>query len=191
MPPEGLRKLVRDHLTFTRLEDATIPLHVVATEAVSGREAVLAHGDAVDAIVASASIPGLLPPVEIDGVEYIDGGVCNNTPISVAHALGATEIWVLPSGHACSLASAPRSALAMVLHAVTLLVYQRLAADVARYEPLVDLRVVPPLCPLDVSPADFEQADTLMDQAHASTVAWLAAGCFDGAAAELLEPHQH
>jgi NTE family protein len=191
VPPHGLRHVIRPNLTFDRLEDAAIPMQVVVTEAVSGREVVLSRGDALDAIVASASVPGVLPPVTIGGVQYVDGGVCDNTPISVAHSLGADEIWVLPSGHACSLTAPPRSALAMILHAVTLLVHQRLANDVEKYEAIVDLRVAPPLCPLDVSPADFSQADTLMARAYESTREWIAAGVFDGAAAELLEPHAH
>jgi NTE family protein len=190
-PNHGLRKLVGDHVTFDRIEDATIPLHVVLTEAVSGEEVVRARGRSVDVVTASASIPGVLPPVRIDGVDYIDGGVSNNTPISVAHRLGADEIWVLPCGHACSLEHLPKSALAMVLHALALLVHGRLINDVAYYEPLTDLRVAPPLCPLDVSPADFSRADMLIDRALHSTREWLQRGQFDGSAIELLEPHHH
>lgn len=191
VPGHGLRHLVEEHLTFTRLEDAPIPLHIVVTEAVSGREVVLSRGNAADAALASASVPGVLPPVTIDGVQYFDGGVCDNTPISVAVSLGADEIWALPSGHACSLVAPPRSALAVILHAVTLLVQQRLANDIEKYEPIVDLRVAPPLCPLDVSPADFSQADTLIGRAYETTRDWLAKGSFDGDARELLEPHAH
>jgi NTE family protein len=191
VPASGLRNLVKPHLTFEQLEDAKIPMHVVVTEAVSGREVVLSTGSALDAIVASASIPGVLPAVDIDGMLCVDGGVCNNTPISVAHSLGADEIWVLPSGHACSLANPPASALAMVLHAVTLLVHQRLVSDITKYEPIVDLRVAPPLCPLDVSPSDFSKSAILIDRAYDSTREWLATGRFDGAAAEMLEPHAH
>src|SRR5204862_888281 len=50
----GLRALVARYVRFERLEDAPIPLCVVATEVVSGKEIALTRGDAVDAIVASA-----------------------------------------------------------------------------------------------------------------------------------------
>jgi hypothetical protein len=80
----------------------------------------------------------------------------------------------------------------MVLHGLTVLVQHRLAADVARYETVVDLRVVPPLCPITVSPADFGQTGELIDRARAATEAWLAApGPTRIHQASLLEPHAH
>ena len=191
VPDTGLRNLVRDHLTFERLENAPIPLHVITTDATSGEEVVHSTGDALDAVVASASIPGVLPPVYIGDRAYIDGGISNNTPISIAHQLGATEIWVLPTGHACSLGAHPKSALAMVLHAITLLVHGRLISDIERFELLTDLRVVPPLCPLGISPTDFSKADQLIERALLSTRAWIKNGEFDGTAKELLHPHTH
>jgi NTE family protein len=63
----------------------------------------------------------------------------------------------------------------MALQGLTVLVQHRLAADVCRYEPRVDLRVVPPLCPIAVSPADFGQTGELIDRARAATETWLAA----------------
>lgn len=47
--------------------------------------------------------------------------------------------------------------IAMALHALTLAINQRLAADIKRYEDTVTLRVVPPLCPVRISPIDFSQ----------------------------------
>lgn len=45
-----------------------------------------------DAILASAALPGIFPPVEIDGVPYVDGGVLLNSPLGPAIADGATTI---------------------------------------------------------------------------------------------------
>src|ERR1700736_2282737 len=96
VPDEGLRRLVTDHLRFSRLEDAPIPLHVVATDVLSGQDALLSSGDAVEAIMASAAIPAVFPPVNINGRDLIDGGVVNNTPLSHAVALGADRVWGPP-----------------------------------------------------------------------------------------------
>lgn len=155
VPQRGLRSLIRRNLTFDRLEDALIPLHVVAVEVLSGRDVLLSSGDAVDAVLASAAIPGVFAPVVIDGIAYMDGGVVSNTPISHAINLGATEVWVLCAGYACQLAETPRGALAMGLHALSLLLHQQIIDDVERYESTVELHVIPPLCPLGVSPADL------------------------------------
>jgi NTE family protein len=173
VPPDSLRTIVGRNLRFERLEDAPIPLCVVATEVTSGREVALARGDALDAIMASASIPGVLPPVEVEGQVLMDGGIVDNTPISNAIAAGATRIYVLPTGYACILERPPKTALAISLQAISLLVQQRLIADVRELQDRVDLRVIPPLCPLDVSPADFSHARSLIEGSRERAASWL------------------
>ena len=61
--PDGLRGLLERYLAFRRLEEARIPLHVVATDLATGRGVVLSHGAAIPALLASAAIPGVFPPV--------------------------------------------------------------------------------------------------------------------------------
>ena len=174
--PDNLRRLVRRHITTDRLEDVRIPVHVVATEVLSGNEVTLSEGDPVDAVLASSAIPGIFPTVEIGGTALFDGGVADNTPISQAAALGADRIVVVPAGVACALPAPPRSAVATAVHALTLLIEQRLVLDVAAYQDDVDLVVLPPLCPLSVSAVDFRSAALLIDRAERATGSWLDAG---------------
>lgn len=169
----SLRRLLRHHVRFDRLEDAAIPIAIPVTEVVTGRERILRSGDAVPAVLASAAIPGVFPPVTIEGCSYIDGSIVNNVPIEPAVDDGATEIWVLATGYACNLEGPPRGALAMILHAVSLLVQQRLIREVEEFGGRVALRVIPPLCPLDVSPADFSQARVLIDRAERAAAEWI------------------
>lgn len=171
--PAGLTALIDRHVHIDRLEDARIPVHVVATDVLSGIEVRLSSGDPRPAVLASASIPGVLPPVDVDGRYLFDGGVADNTPISHAVALGADRVYVLPAGVSCALTEPPRTALATVVHAMTLLIEQRLVLDVAAYHDRVELVVLPPLCPLSVSSADFRRAAELMDRAHRATGQWL------------------
>jgi NTE family protein len=174
--PAGLRRLVDAHITIDRLEDAAIPLHIVTTDVLSGCEVLLSTGEPTPAVLASSSIPAVLPPVQIDGRWLFDGGVANNTPISQAVALGADRVVVLPAGVACALPAPPRSALATAIHAITLLIEQRLVLDAAAYGERVELIVLPPLCPLSISSADFRHADVLMERSRASSAAWLDGG---------------
>jgi NTE family protein len=92
VPDGGLRALIKEHLTTERLEDLPIPLHVIATDVLTGSERRLSKGPLLDAILASAAIPGVLPSVDWQGRELMDGGVANNTPISHAIELGARRI---------------------------------------------------------------------------------------------------
>ncbi|MBI2168543.1 MAG: patatin-like phospholipase family protein [Actinobacteria bacterium] len=188
----GVRRLLSKHLTFERLEDAPVPLHVVAVDVLSGQDVLLSRGDAVEAITASAAIPGIFPPVEFDGTALMDGGAVNNAPISHAVALGADTVWVLPAGYACALPEPPRAALAMALHGLSVLMQHRLALDVERYESEVDLRVVPPLCPVTISPADFRHSADLIERARRSTEAWLESRPVGREhQAALVAPHDH
>ena len=171
--PRPLRRLVERAVTYGRIEDARWPLAIVATEVTTGAEVVLRHGDVVDAVMASAAIPSVFPPVELDGHVLMDGGVVNNTAISVAGDLGADVIYVLPTGYACALPHPPGSALGMALHAVSLAIQRRLVADVAVWQHRCTLRVVPPLCPVSVWPTDFGHTTELMQRARTATRHWL------------------
>ena len=174
--PANLARLVESHLPFERLEDAVIPVHVVATDVLSGLEVLLSEGDAAASVLASAAIPAIFPTVDVGGRALFDGGVANNTPISQAAALGADRIVVLPAGVSCGLIAVPRTALATALHALTILIEQRLALDVAAFHDTVELVVLPPLCPLAVSSADFSRAAQLIERARRSTHAWIESG---------------
>ena len=171
--PAPLRKLIERHLGYERLEDAAWPVSVVATEVMTGREVVLSRGSAVDAVMASAALPAIFPPVSFEDHMLMDGGVVNNTPISVAVEQGADVVYVLPTGYACALASPPRSALGMAMHAVTVAIQQRLVSDVRAMQERVTLRVAPPLCPITVSPVDFRHTRELIVRARESTRSWL------------------
>ncbi len=168
-----LRRLIASHLPYERLELAPTPLHVVATDVRSGREVLLSEGPAVDAVLASASVPAVLPSVRIAGRDLIDGGVSDNAAVSQAVELGADVVWVLPTGYACALDRPPTSPLAAALHALTLLIEQRLVVDVAHLAGKADVRVLPPLCPLSVSSADFRHGARLVAAARTSTGRWL------------------
>lgn len=188
VPSSGLRRLIERRITVDRLEQLSIPVHVVAVDVITGEEVLVSEGSVVDALLASASIPGVLPPASWHGRQLIDGGVANNTPISHAVELGAERIYVLPTGHACALQEAPSSALAMALHALSLLTQRRLIDDIEKHRGSVQLIVLPPPCPLAISPIEFGHADALISRAHADTRAF-----FDGGGDERppIRMHMH
>jgi NTE family protein len=165
VPESGLERLIERHVKCPELEEFPIPLHVVAVDVVTGQELRLSHGPVLEAVLASAAIPGVLQPVSWEGCALMDGGVANNTPISHAVELGAERIYVLPTGHACSLDEPPHGALAMALHAISLLTHRRLIDDIERHRADAHLIVMPPPCPLNIQPIDFAHGDELIDVA--------------------------
>ena len=189
--PHRLRALIEAELPFARLQDAALPCHVVATDALDGTEVVLSSGDAASALLASAAIPAVFPPVVVAGRALIDGGIGSNTPISAAFALGARRILVLPTGTPCALSAPPRGAMASGLHALNLLAMRQLLADIDRFAGRCELQVVPPLCPLGVSSYDFSRTRELIDRAQAATLAWLDEDAHDPDPRWALLPHRH
>jgi NTE family protein len=158
----NLRSILERHIPYDRLEDAAVPVHVVATELKSGRAAILASGPAVPALLASCAIPGVFPPVEIARRHYVDGGVASHTPITVAIELGAEKIYVLPVGFPW-LNREPTNALGVALHALARIVEQRLDAEVSANRHVADIHVMPAHDLADVSPADFGHTRELID----------------------------
>lgn len=171
----GLRHLIDRSLDYDLLEEARVPLHVVATN-LGGEPVRLSTGSVIDAVLASAAIPVVFPSVEIEGVHLMDGAVSGNTPIMAAAELGAKRLIVLPTGFACALDRPPAGAMARGFHALTLLIAHQMIRDLARLEGTVEVFTAPPLCPLSVSPFDFSQTVQLVARAATQTRDWLASG---------------
>ena len=174
--PCGLRELVERHLSRCHLESAAIPMHIAATNLLSGASVLISCGPALEAILASCAIPAAFPPVRIGDDYLIDGAIASNTPVINAVALGATRLVVLPTGFACALEAPPATAIASAFHALNLLVARQLVRDLEQLAGQVDVTTVPPLCPLSVSPYDFSRAHELIERAAHSTRRWLDGG---------------
>jgi NTE family protein len=171
IPDRALRRLAARHLPLDRLEQAAIPLHLVAFDLLAGTEVRLSDGPLADAVLAAAAIPGVLPPVRWRGRLLADGGIADNTPVAHAVALGARRIYVLPTQNPGDrgLPRPPRAALAAAVHAVTVLTNARLHSDLARYAPSAELIVLPAANPGHIPPTDFGHADQLITRALAAT----------------------
>ncbi|WP_132994049.1 patatin-like phospholipase family protein [Gordonia zhaorongruii] len=182
----GMRNLAERHLTFTDLEDARIPLRVIATALLTGDEIILDSGNSVEAILASSALPGLLPPVDHNGSLLVDGGVADNTAISPAIASGIDRIYILSCGYKCALDAPPTSVTGMLLQTMELLVHKRLIRDIREYSDDADLIVLPPPCPIDVGEIDFSRAAELIDRAYQDSRSFLDA---DGGRREVPADH--
>jgi NTE family protein len=187
----GLRQLITRHLPYRLLEEAAIPVHVIATDQLHGKAVQISSGPAVDAILASCAIPAVYPAVLINDTYLIDGAIASNTPVIAAVALGAQRLIVLPTGYACAMATPPASAIGCALHALNMLIAHQLVQDLELLADKVSVVTVPPLCPLAVSPYDFSQARNLIESAARNTRRWLDnGGLTQPGIPGALRPHQ-
>jgi NTE family protein len=188
----ALERLISRHLTPEPLEARQMPCHVVATDLLEGIEVRISSGPCAQALLASAAIPGIFAPVEMGGRFLVDGSIANHSPIGAAVQLGARRLIVLPTGYSCTRDTPPRRAIGRALHAFNILIAGKLVNAVHRFGSEADIRVVPPLCPLDVSPFEFDRTGELIERAEAQTLAWLESGVelVDGVPHQLV-PHTH
>ena len=189
--PEPVTRILRAHLRYGLLENAAVPVHVVATELTTGLEVLLSTGPVVEAVLASASLPGILPPVRIGERTLVDGGVTNNAPLGQGLRLGADRIYVLSAGQSCALTPQPRSAVGVAFQSLSVLIGRQIVNDVERHHEACELHLVPQLCPVDVGILDFSHAKNLITRAYESTQRWIANGQNSEPGQHVIEPHQH
>jgi NTE family protein len=171
-----LRDLLERELPVRRFSDLRLPCTVVATNLLDGLEVRISSGDVVPALLASAAIPGFYPPVPLAGHVLIDGGMATQSPIAAAVELGARRLIVLPTGYSCTRRDVPKSATGIALLGFNILTVGKLVTAIRHFQSNVTIDVVPPLCPLDVSPVDFSQTADLIERAERSTLEWLRDG---------------
>ncbi len=86
---DKIEKLIKSWIRNPDFNDLKIPLTVIATDLITGREINIASGDIIKAIRASLSVPAIFKPVEYDGKLLADGGLSNPLPDDIARQMGA------------------------------------------------------------------------------------------------------
>jgi NTE family protein len=95
---ESLRQVLAAALPGSDFADLELPFQCVASSIESASARWFSGGPVVPAVMASCAVPGLLPPVEIDGAHYFDGGLVDSIPVGRAVMLGASTVYVLQVG---------------------------------------------------------------------------------------------
>ncbi len=89
---EELRKIIRELVKDKTFAEVEIPFAVVAADLIKGEKVVLQEGKLFNALLASASIPGIFPPVVFGKKLLVDGGIVEVVPIETARSLGANLV---------------------------------------------------------------------------------------------------
>ncbi len=95
---EPLRQRLEEEFGDLTFEELPVRFQVCAASIERAAEHWFDTGRLVDAVVASAAVPGLLPPAKVGDEHYLDGGIVNSIPVGRAVQLGATRIFVLQVG---------------------------------------------------------------------------------------------
>ena len=179
---QPLRHLLESAITARRFEDLAVRFECVAACVEDASEHWFRSGPLLDAVLASAALPGVLPAVEIDGRHYIDGGVVNSIPMSRAIELGASTLYVLQVGHIDERLEPARTPWDVGMVTFEISRRHRFMRDMAQLPDGVDVHVLPTgeanpgryndLAKLKFN--DFSALEQRIASAHAATREYLA-----------------
>ena len=140
--PAPLRKLLQARLPAT-FEELAVEFQCVAASIERAGAHWFASGSLIEAVMASAAVPGLLPPVVVNGEHFLDGGLVHSIPVGRAITLGAADIYVLHVGRIEQPLKPPRSLWDVCLTSFALARRHRFVEEMANLPADVRVHVLP------------------------------------------------
>ena len=180
-PNTGLATMIADFVhPATTFADLTLPFAAITTDVATAAPDMIRAGPLLPALLASAAIPGIYPPVEHDSRRLYDGGVVANVPLRQALAIGARSLVVLDCTFPGHLPKPPDTLAEALLFTamITMRLQAALEAPLAAAE--VPLVYLPGPQPHHVSPLDFDHTGMLVADAYEAAQTFLAALHVDG-----------
>lgn len=166
-PSSGLAAVIGAFVgADTSFADLALPLGVVTTDLATAAPYLITAGPLLPALLASAAIPAIYPPVDYDGRRLCDGGVAANVPMRQALAMGARSLVVLDTAFPGHLPPPPQTAADAVFYTVfvTMRTQAVLEAPIAAADAPVLYLPGPSL--RRISPLDFTHTDTLIKESY-------------------------
>jgi NTE family protein len=191
---EPLRQLL-EGLPVGRIEELALPFQCVAASIERAAAHWFVDGPIVPAVLASAAVPGLLPPVRVGDEHFFDGGLVHSIPVGRALELGARTIYVLHVGRIERPLQVPTRPWEVGLVAFEIARRYRFTEDMAAVPPGVTVHVLP--AGADAPPGvdlsqlryrDSSRVDDHIRRAYEASAAYLAGAPAGGPGASSLDP---
>ncbi len=141
-------------------DNLTIPFRAVATDLETGEVVVLRKGRLADAARASMSVPGVFPPIELNGRILIDGGIVRNVPVDIVRDMGADIVICVDVGKPMKTRKDLEGPLAIMNQMIDIMMKKNIKAQIDSLGPK-DTYINPKLGKLDSG--DFDKAAEIAD----------------------------
>ena len=161
-----LEELVVQYAPADDFGATKIPLYITTTNLSRGRKEVFHEGPISRAILASTALPGFFCPVEIDGDQYVDGGVLANLDLQTALDLGATEILAIDLTR-CIDGQRPDSMVSLWMQTLDVIQRERVESEMARLSQKAHITLIQPGIETSQSLSSFNKVEQLMDEGQA------------------------
>lgn len=177
---EPLRQMLDDALPATDFADLELPFHCVAASIERASARWFSSGPLAPAVLASCAVPGLLPPVEMNGEHYFDGGLVDSIPVGHAIELGARTVYVLHVGRIERPLTTPRRLWEVGLVAFEIARRHRFHEEISSLPSDVRVHILPSggtQRPPDLSQLRYRRKNAVgvnIERAHAASATYLA-----------------
>ncbi len=172
-PNDGLIRAIRAVLDdFPTIESLRLPYGAVAIDVVSGAPILFRSGSLESALLASAAIPGLFPPVQREGRLYYDGGLGNNVPMRDAVAMGAQSLVVLDTTSPTADLAAPTGLMDLFSYVTEVYARQMIVRDLAELSH-IPILYPPSPAPGSMSSLDLDHTIELLESSYHDTIEYL------------------
>jgi NTE family protein len=191
VPNDRLVELGCRMLKATKYEALQLPFGVLATELLTNHGALFTTGDLHRTLLASSAIPGVFPPVEINGVLYVDGALTAYVPMAAAVRMGAGSLVVLDAGGACHRERPPHHVAEMFLATMNAAFRQRVRVEAVKIANERPILYLPTLCSASKALLDFSHSQEFMDQAFSTVRTFLTDAPVPEPGSMCGAPHHH
>lgn len=154
-----ISEIIIEIMGDVKIEDAKIPLAIVATNIDTGEEVVFHKGNLTEAIMASTCLPGIFIPVEVRGKKLVDGGLIENLPLSPLKKMGA-EIRIGVNLKHWSNYKKTRNVFDVISNSYNILSKSQDYSIINQAEIIIEPHLG------KFSPSDFEKFDALLEEGY-------------------------
>jgi NTE family protein len=173
-PSTGLAAVINQFLgadiTFA---DLTMPFAAVAMDIATARPHVLCEGPLLPALLASAAIPGIFPPVQFGSLQLYDGGLVSNVPMRQALAMGARSLVILDCSFPGRMPDPPGTIAEVLLYTAMVTMRSQAVLEAPLVAADVPVVYLPGPEPHPVSPLDFRHTGLLIEGAYEAARSFL------------------
>lgn len=170
----GLAALIRDFVgPASTFADLTLPFVAVTLDVATARPHVIGEGPLLPALLASAAIPGIYPPVMYRSRRLYDGGLVANVPMRQAIALGARSLVVLDCRFPGQALSPPATLAEVVFYTALVTMSTQAVLEAPLVATEVPLVYLAGPAPRVMSPLDFDHTATLVASSYLAARSFL------------------
>jgi NTE family protein len=187
----GLERLIARSLRCRTFEQLERPLTVVTTDVLAGHVRWFASGELLRPLLAATALPGVFPPVMIEGRYYWDAGSVANVPLQAAIGRGAASLVVLDAGGVCHFDAPPRGIPDALIASVTTAMHQRVLIEAPAVAEKMPLLYLPRPCARNRSLLDLDTSIELVAPTYEVVSAFLRRAEVPRPGHVSGSPHQH